>query len=372
MPADKSTKASTSGSEARASLAELKAAAEAEPYNVEALGALAKAYKKASRFDDALACWYQIEELLPEDPRPPKMLAKLIIGKNRYRAIHGEFPEPRDSVPEKKKRATANPNGPPMDTFNLYRSARDRKEPVRREIELTDWQRLERQVNETPGRADLYLELADYYIQQGREYNAEKILAKGIEPTENPEIRRRWEEMALLRSQKKLELAERRISVEGTEASKNGLAEAQQSHQRMVLDIYNSRMERDPDDQTLRFDFGMQLKRAGKTEEAYDQLSRALDHPEHKAGANLAAGECLQRLKKYGEALQLFRHAIEMSEELQQEDYRKLALYRAGTLAVAIKLIEPAQRYLSELVALDPVYRDAAAKLTEIESAPSA
>ena len=349
-------------------LDELQSAAEADPDNVDKLREYARGLMHASRFDDALECWFHIERLRPEEGQPGRMIAKLIIAKNRYRALHGQLPEPVEDEKKKKKRRNASADPTEFDTTNLYRAFRKRRAQAPRQIELTDWQRLQRQIDETPGKVELYLELADYYLHEDREYDAEKTLQKGLEPTGNdPVIRQRWEEVTLHRSQRKLEIAERRASIEDTDSAKQGLVDAQKNHEKLVHEVYISRCEREPENTATRYEFGMHLKRAGQHEAACVQLEQALTDPQRKAAANLAIGECLQRSNKFAEALQHYRHAVQMAGDLEQTDYKKLALYRAGTLASGIKLLEPAKRYLSELVRLDPLYRDAAAKLNEID-----
>jgi tetratricopeptide (TPR) repeat protein len=133
-----------------------------------------------------------------------------------------------------------------------------------------------------------------------------------------------------------------------------------------VLDVFNRRCEREPENTSIRYEFGMQLKRAGHFRAAYERFKEALDDPRYKSAANLELGECLQRFQKYPEALQHYRQAAESATGAEQLDCRKLALYRAGVLAAGVKLLEPARRYLSELVELDPNYKDAATRLSQL------
>ena len=155
--------------------------------------------------------------------------------------------------------------------------------------------------------------------------------------------------------------------MENTPAAKKEVVQTLRAYQQLVLDVFNSRCEREPENKLLRYEFGMRLKLAGDFEGAMAQFEQAADDPKHKAAAFLEMGECQQRFKKYPEALQYYRQAVELAVTPDQIDCKKLALYRAGVLAAGIKLMEPARRYLSELVQLDPDYNDAASRLQQIQ-----
>ena len=349
-----------------AALAELKAALEEKPDDPELTRRYAKALTRARRFDDALDCWHKIEELLPEDPVPATKIAKLIIARSRYRALHGI---PPFKVKEKKVEKAV-PSEVADDGFRtpgFYRSNKRKGPQKRREVELTEIQKLERAVQENPANVKLYYELSDFYIDAGRDYDAERLLQKGAKFLEDDlELCTRWEDIRLLRSRKKLEVAEKRASVESTPGAEEALANAQEAHQKLVLEIFNKRVDREPENTAIRYEFGLQLKRAGFFRAAYVHFKQALEDPQNKASAHLECGECLQRTEKYPEAMQCYRQAIAMADEVDQPDCKKLALYRAGVLSGGIKLRDQAKKFLTELIQIDPGYRDAEARLIEL------
>lgn len=347
-------------------LQDLKAAFDAEPSNLLVARNYAEALVSSGRFEEALACWNRIEELIPEDPEPAQMIAKLTIAKNRYQAVHGMPSE--EPVKESRNQADKSSEGHRIvDTRNLYRTSKPKGPIKQRTIELTEWQKLERAIDDNPANVNLYTELAELYLQAGRDYDAERVLTKGIKATDDhPDIRSSWEDITLYRSEKKLDVAQKCASVENTPYAKSSFKAAQAKHQQLVLDIFNSRCERDPENTAIRYEFGMHLKKAGHFRAAYARFKEALDDPQHKAATNLEIGECLQRVQKYPEALQCYRQAVELATQLEQIDNRKLALYRAGVLASGIKLHDAARRYLTELVELDPDYKDVASRLSEL------
>ena len=95
-------------------------------------------------------------------------------------------------------------------------------------------------------------------------------------------------------------------------------------------------------------------------------LQAAAKLPERQAGASLEVGECLQRQKQYGKALECYLRAVEHSTNDEHIELRKLALYRAGLLAAGLKNIQSAEELLTQLLDLDPEYRDAATRLDKI------
>ena len=347
-------------------LQDLKAAFDAEPDDLEVARTYAEALAKSGHFEESLDCWNRIEELIPEDPEPAIMIAKLTIAKNRYQAVHGAFVE--EPVKENNKPVDKGSDGHKVvDTRYLYRRSKPKGAIKQRTIELTEWQKLERAIDNNPANVKLYTELAELYLEAGRDYDAERVLTKGINATDDhAEIRASWEDITLYRSEKKLDVAQKCASVENTPAAKAAFKEAQCNHQQLVLDIFNSRCERDPENTAIRYEFGMHLKKAGHFRTAFARFKEALGDPEYKSAANLEIGECMQRFQKYPEALQFYRQAVETATEMEQVENRKLALYRAGVLASGIKLQDAARRYLSELVELDPDYKDAALRLSEI------
>ena len=75
-------------------------------------------------------------------------------------------------------------------------------------------------------------------------------------------------------------------------------------------------------------------------------------------------GECFQHLKQYGNAMKCYQATI--GDRQAQPEVLKLALYRAGVLATALKDVDAAQKFLQNLVEMDASYRDAALRLDKL------
>ena len=93
--------------------------------------------------------------------------------------------------------------------------------------------------------------------------------------------------------------------------------------------------------------------------EAGKHLEKALAASEQRGPAALALAQCLEKVGEIPQALHYYRLAAEAGAAADQLEERSEALYRAGKLAVRMKLAKFA-RYLAELLRLDPNHREAA------------
>jgi len=171
----------------------------------------------------------------------------------------------------------------------------------------------------------------------------------------------------MLRLEKKITMAQERAEVDETSESREALAELITERDRLETEIFVNRCQREPNNSALRYELGMRLKRAGKIPEAQQRFREALHDKQQKCAAAYELGECLRQAGQLTEALQYYRMAAESASGPEQLDSKKQALYRAAGLAARIKLFRLAQRYLSELIQLDPQYREAGALMHSIQ-----
>lgn len=247
------------------------------------------------------------------------------------------------------------------DQFDTAKSAKP-------QVKLTRRQQLERSFRDNPSNVSRAMELAQLHLDENRPYDAERVLATAVDAADDdPTLLLKLEDVKLLRSRHKLAAAEDRAKVEKTDKTLELVQQLRDEHNRLELEIYTQRSERNADDQWLAYEFGLRLKRTGDHHKAFELFERALTCPQLKALASLRCGECQQRFEQYPKAMQLYRQAIEFAMELDQVDCRKLSLYRAAVLAGGMRLFEASKRYYRELLGLDPDYRDARDKLAEVE-----
>ena len=82
--------------------------------------------------------------------------------------------------------------------------------------------------------------------------------------------------------------------------------------------------------------------------------------------ALLELGECLQRTRQYGKALECYLRSIESAQEVSDLEVEKTARYRSGLLAFGLKNYSTAEAQLVALIELDPGYKDASARLDTV------
>lgn len=242
-------------------------------------------------------------------------------------------------------------------------------QPHAREIQLTPRQRLERGFRDNPANIAMALELAQLHLDDDRPFDAEKVLAKAVEASDDdPSIRRQLEEVQMLRSKKKLEAAEQRAQVDKTYKTREVVTQLKQEHNQLELQIFTARFQREPQQRKLAYEIGLRYKQLDQQQQAFEHFEAALHDDKFRAMASLQCGECQQRFKDYPKAMHFYRQSIQWATELNQSKCKKLALYRAGVLASGMRLFEPAKRYFSELLQIDPNFRDADQRLEQLKA----
>jgi tetratricopeptide (TPR) repeat protein len=134
---------------------------------------------------------------------------------------------------------------------------------------------------------------------------------------------------------------------------------------RTELEVYRSRSDRYPDNASLRFELALRLQRAKNYAEAIKVYQQAMADTKRKAAIHLGLGECFQGIKQFKLAASNFDQAVAASSD-REPDQKKIALYRAGKLALFMKNLEVAEKYLTELAGLDFGYKDVSELLDKL------
>lgn len=355
--------------ESAGELCYLERAGEIAPDNLEVNRRLGRALFKLRRLDEALARWRRVEEIDDADTQAAQAIAELVRERSRQRA--GLMTAEREQWQLAAGANGANGNHRP--TAKLAKSSLDRlldasasSAPGAPNIKRTPIQELEVAIREFPSNADYYIQIVPLYLQSGREYDAEKLLAKGRQATSNdPRVCQLWEDVTMLRMDKKLALAKKLAQESDTPETQKELAQIVAERDQVETDIFVSRCQREPQNAAVRVQLGMRLRRAGKVREACQRLEEALRDRNERPHAALELGECHRQQSNYQEALRFFRMAADAALQPEHLAARKQALYHAGGLASKLRMRRLAERYLSELVRLDANYKDAPAMLAE-------
>ena len=89
--------------------------------------------------------------------------------------------------------------------------------------------------------------------------------------------------------------------------------------------------------------------------------------PDLRAAASFEIGEILQRFKQFPRALQCYRQSAQLAAANEgQIEWRKRALYRAGVLALSMKVLDSSEQYFAALADIDPNYKDVRTHLDKL------
>jgi tetratricopeptide (TPR) repeat protein len=333
----------------------LKNALEAKPHDAEVNRHCALSLARMGRYDQAIACWHRVDETKRGDEEAQKMMSELQIEKTRQKSgVTGDDAKKGRTSRAKTAENAHVPEEKPDD------------EPKRREIQLTPRQQLEQQLVNNPADREAAFALAELHVGEHRLPDAIRVLRKVLSATGNDlSVQERLEDVEILRKKHQVEIAERQAEKEEDQQAKELAEQLRADLNRFEWEIFLARSERYPQDLELKFQLGLRLRRLHRYDEALECFEASRQLPERLAHSLLELGECWQRKKQYDKALERYRQAAEKAGE-DQIPLKKVALYRVGLVATGLKNLDSAERHFEELTALDPHYKDAAARLDKI------
>ncbi len=346
-----------------AELRYLKNALDANPNDIETNKHCGRSLARMGQFDQAIACWHRVETKKPKDKEATKMISMLTEDKTRVAA--GLAPKSVE-LKNRPRRGTPAPEDSAASTDSAAGDESGEASSARREITLTPRQILERALADDPTDIPSYLKLADLLQGEGRHADVERTLTKALAASGNDlRVQERLEDAGIARQKQQLAVAEKKAAVESTEQSLDLAKRMRQELNRREIAVFGARVERYPEEYTLKFELGIRLKRDGNYREAAKYFMEARENAEFKLGATLELGECLQHQKNFSKALNCYTRAIQLAENGTEQ--QKLALYRAGVLATGLKDLENAAKYLEKLGEIDANYKDLPSRLDKID-----
>jgi len=318
-----------------------------------------QAFGRLRKYNEALACWRQVESRNHHDEEAPRMIATLIIARSRLRA---GLQDSDDAQGRPAQATPARRHSEPYTRFvigNADALAQSAAQPPG--LSLSPIQQFEAAIRERPSIPELYLRLAQTYLDKERDYDAERLLAKGREATDrDARVQQMWEDVTLLRHARRVEIAQQELKAKDSPQTREAVNQATKDRDRVEMEIFLGRCKREPDNARSHFELGLRLQRAEKLRDACQQFEKALAHAGQRGPAALELGRCLEKLGEVPQALRHYRLAAESATSADQLEEKKESLYRAGKLALRIKLARLAQRYLAQLLRIDPNHRNAA------------
>ena len=319
----------------------LRAALDAAPSNGEVNRVCAEYLEARGEYDQAIACWRRISNIKGMAEEVERTITKLQVDKTfaKGRGLEGRG----GAKPEAKAVGDAPSDKP--------RSA------VLRDMLAKD-----------PTSVEAALELADLLEKEDTIEAAEHVLRQALAASGNDlKVREHLEDRQLRWARHRVHIAEKLVEAENTPQHQQTLEQLRVDQIRQEIEVYRSRSDRYPENMTWRYELALRLKSDGNYDGAIKEFQAVIQDDRRKGAVALEIGECFQKIKQYQLAFQSYQTAVDALTDCDV-DLRKRALYRAGVLAMGLKDVDSAPKYLSALAVIDFGYRDVADRLDKLKT----
>ncbi len=326
-------------------LAYLKLALDVDISDAEINRLYGKALARKGRFDESIVCWTRVLKANPTDDEARRMIANLTVEKTIHKGGYEDAESSTEVMADKQAQAERQGMGGPK---------------------LSPEQQLEKAIAKDPSEISKYTELADLHLKNERYEQAEAVLTRALQASGGDiNIRERLEDVQIRRAREQLAIAHKKAAAERTPEAQALYKQMWEELNRKELEIYRSRCERYPANLGLKYELGVRLKRAKMFNEAIKVFQEARGDAKRKGAVFLDLGECFQSINQNKLAMSNYELAVaEISE--REMDLRKLAMYRAGKLALFMKELPAADKHLTALAGLDFGYKDVSALLDKL------
>lgn len=329
-----------------AQLVYLKAALDTNLRDTELNRLYGRALANTGEFDQALVAWQRVKQAVPEDDEAGRAIHNLTVEKT----IKDSGFEQAESTREVQA-----PIGLPVDPQEFEVGV------------LTPERQLQRAIDRNPADPQNYVKL--YELHYGKENldEAEKWLTKAVEVSGGSlMLREQLEDLKLKRQRDHLHTAKRQAEAERTPATIELYKKLAADLVRTELEIYRSRAERYPTNLTFHYELGLRLQKIGNYPEAIKEFQLARGDVNRRGLVCLALGECFYRIKQFPLAMNNFEAAVREIAEERDPEPKKLALYYAGSLAMAQKDWDKADKFLTDLAGIDFGFKDVSERLDKV------
>lgn len=343
----------------------LKWALDTDPKHEQANRQASDALAAVGQFDQAIACLRRVQEAKPEDQSVARSISRMSVeqtikkgGYNQDLLRQGANQSASPDAAAAEILAEESEASEPGDSQAADPPPSERA--ASREDELLE------QIRLYPAELANYKHLAEEYTSADRLRDAERVLTKALAVSSGDlDTRERLEDCRLHRMRQQTDVADRRAAEENTLEARDLAKRMHAQANQVELEVYAARAQRNPSNLGYQFELGVRLKRAGKFREAIQAFQAARGDSRRLADTQLHLGECFQKIEQFRLAMTSYEAAVTASTESSGDLFR-LALYRAGVLAMGLGELDKAEKHLTELAAADFGYRDVADRLDKI------
>jgi tetratricopeptide (TPR) repeat protein len=319
----------------------LKCAVDASPRDkpdAEVCIQLAEALKKRDRYQEAITFWHKVELVRPDDQLPKREIATLTVL----------LQQSRNTQFEGDKKPTPGAGGAKPE-------------------ELTYEDRLKLRIQRSPKDLAAYDELANLHLNVDNYDKALEVLNQKLAAANNDvAVQETIEDVQLKALRSKWIEADAKAKKSGKEADVEEVKAIRATLVERELQTYRNRCERYPNNLAFRFELGRRYQLKGDIGDAIRELQVAKADPRKRGVCMLYLGDCFYAIKQYALAMSHYETAITDIPDRDQ-DNKKKAHFKAGTLALGLKDLVKADKYLSTLASMDYTYPRISERLEQLK-----
>lgn len=330
-----------------------KYAIETDPNNKLFLRSLGRLLEEKGEFKDAITCWEKVFKLDPLDQEARSKITQLnassVIrdgefeddeGKKKERSI-----EDIRKVIGKQKAATSAADGPGQS-------------------EEAD---LQRAIRKDPDSKDGYLKIADYFKRNGRLDEAQSMLQRALELSNNDaNIREQLEDVELDMMRKSIEQARADAAKQGSDEAKAAVQAQAGELVKREAEVYRTRVERHPNDLKIKFTLAERYYKLKNYSSAIPLLQAAVQDNRQEGDALLLLAKCFIQEKKGILARKQLEKAVPKLNAIENKSAFLEVHYLLGRLCEEAKEADKASEHYGEVLAVDYEYKDALKRLESL------
>lgn len=325
---------------------------DAKPDDVATLKALGKAYLIANQVDKAIATYQKATQIAPNDGEALKGLkdaSALQASSKGGWETGGDFRQSLKSAEEAKLLEQQN---------RVVKS----EEAIDAQLAV-----LSEQYNQNQTNLNIVKQIADLFERKNdldtalQWFEYASSLAGGADPELERRchaIRKKRLELGIASAKEQLRAA---TSPEEKAAIESQIEQLRQEKAGFELASAKERVERYPNDLTLRFELGQALYAAGQFKEAVPELQQSLKQPNVRLRALNLLGQCFWKRNMLDFAVKQFQSAS--SEMLGFDDLKKEVVYNLGCVLEQMGKKAEALEEFKKIYEVDYQYRDVAERV---------
>ena len=227
---------------------------------------------------------------------------------------------------------------------------------------------LQRMIRKEPANVAHYLKLGDFYRREGKLEDAARTFKLALDVSGDPNVREQMEDVELDMTRRNVNYAKERAAQDPSDTESRAIvAELATELLSQEIEVYSRRVDRYPNDLKLKHELAKRFMRSKKFDKAIPLLQAASKDIRLEAQVLASLGSCFLAKKQNNLAKRQFEKALEKLNPTENPAPFKECCYYLGRLAEDAKDLASAEKYYSDIMAIDYEYKDVKVRLNEIQ-----